>query len=42
MYLYDLVDIKKKRVTHSRLTCSQMVQNRFRIKRITCDAGFVK
>ena len=32
MYLYDLVDIKKKRVTHSRLKNSQVVQNRFFIK----------
>lgn len=31
MYLYDVVDIKKKRVTHSRLLNSQMVQNRFYI-----------
>lgn len=28
-YLYDLVDIKKKRVTHSRLEISQVVKNRF-------------
>lgn len=27
--LYDLVDIKKKQVTHQRLQGSQMVQNRF-------------
>ena len=27
-YLYDVVDIKKKRVTHSRLINSQVVQNR--------------
>lgn len=26
MFLYDVVDIKKKRVTHSRLTSSQVVQ----------------
>lgn len=29
MYLYDLVDIKKKQVTHPRLSSSQMVQNCF-------------
>ena len=29
MYLYDVVGIKKKRVTHSRLSSSQVVQNRF-------------
>ena len=29
MYLYDLIDIKKKRVTHSRLPGRQVIQNRF-------------
>ncbi len=38
MYLYDLVNIKKKRVTHSGLTDSQVVQNRlFLINRILSD-----
>jgi hypothetical protein len=27
--MYDFVDVKKKRVTHSRSTNSQVVQNRF-------------
>lgn len=31
MYLYDVVNIKKKRVTHSWLLYSQVVQNRFQV-----------
>ena len=41
MYLYDLMDIKKKRVTHSGLTGSQVGQNCLSFKRIPSDRGKV-
>ncbi len=38
MYLYDLMDIKKKQVTHSGLANSQVVQNRLSlVKRMLLD-----
>ena len=38
MHLYDLMNIKKKQVTHSGLTNSQVVQNRLSlVKRMLLD-----